>query len=466
MLKKLFSHTAIYGLAPQITLVVNFFTLPIITKDLTATDFGVSGTLTAYTTAISVLAVLGLRVVLVNSFYKSPEQYKWAWRQIYGFLTLWNIIYAAILGVLVYLAVPDVAQTHKWTIVFLNVAPLVFFGQTATIGRTFYQLKQKPFQIAIRSLIFGIMTIGLNIIFISVYKMGYMGWFWSAFIVGILTNVSYWYPINKKLKLSPIFNFKRRFIQRSLKVSLPTVPHFYSGYLLNSSDRLVMDQLGVSTTDLGKYSAANTFGTLMDGFSTATGWAIGPLVNERFKVKDDLGARNLIFLLQVVFWGLTFVACIWLKEIFHLMISNAELSKTYPLGIVMIMSFNYRPMYFGSVNKLFFYEKTNLLWQITLIAGVFNVVLNLILVPILGYEVAAYTTFVAFMYMGFAGFFYKTFKQINTVNYHPILWLIGNVILLGAAYLVVELGIIYKVIISLVALAISVQYIRKLNKTL
>ncbi|QCK15920.1 hypothetical protein [Mangrovivirga cuniculi] len=68
MLKKLFSHTAIYGLAPQVTKVASFFSLPLITKELTDIDYGVAGILTAYTAALSVFSMIGLRVVLVNSF--------------------------------------------------------------------------------------------------------------------------------------------------------------------------------------------------------------------------------------------------------------------------------------------------------------------------------------------------------------------------------------------------------------
>ena len=72
MLKKLFSHTAIYGLAPQITKIASFFSLPLITAELTDLDYGIAGIMTAYTASISVLAALGLKVVLVNSFFKSP----------------------------------------------------------------------------------------------------------------------------------------------------------------------------------------------------------------------------------------------------------------------------------------------------------------------------------------------------------------------------------------------------------
>ncbi|MBW4360338.1 lipopolysaccharide biosynthesis protein [Flavobacterium taihuense] len=464
MLKKLFSHTAIYGLAPQVSKIAGFLALPIITKELTSSDYGVYGLLTAYTTAISVLSILGLRLILVNSFYHSPGQYKWAWRQLYGFLNLWNLVYGLLLAVLVFVVIPPEAVDNRWLIMVLNVIPIVFFGQTSVVGLTYYQLHQMPMQIAIRSFIFGVLTVGLNVILIAHFKMGYMGWFWSNFIVGILNNISYWYPLNVKFKMTPIYNFKWRFIKKSLKVSLPVVPHHYSSYLLDSSDKVVMDLEKISTSDIGKYNVAYSVGNMFNALGVAGGYAIGPLMNEKYKKNDDYGARDLVFVMQIVFFYLTFIGSIWMKEVFQIMIRNASLSQLYPLAIVIVMSYNYRPMYLGAVNKLFYKEKTKFLWKLTLTAAIINVSLNLILMPFYGYKVAAFTTFAAFLYMGYAGFYYKIFKEINVANYYQFGWLLATIVLAFCAYEIVEYGVITKIVISIVYSVIAAVLLFKLNK--
>jgi O-antigen/teichoic acid export membrane protein len=450
MIKKLFSHTAIYGLAPQIAKLANFFVLPIITQDLTDVDFGVAGVMTAYTSAISVLAILGLRIILVNSYYRSPGQYKWAWRQIYGFLILWNFLYALLLGILVYYVVPVEALEDRWLIMFLNIAPIVFFGPTANIGSTYYQVNQKPLEIGIRTTILGILGVLLNLYFISHLKMGYMGWFWSAFIVGICSNLSYWYPLNYIIGIKPIFNFKWRLIKKSLKVSLPTVPHYYSGYLLDTSDKMVMDMLKVGTENIGKYNVAYTVGNIVQQLGVASGLAIGPLMMERYKNGDDKGARNLIFLLQTIFIAGTFLLSLWLKEAFQFLIRNEILAQMYPLGIIIIMSYNYRPMYLGANNKLFYTERTNVIWKVTFVAGILNVLLNVMLIPYFGFEVAAFTTFVCLMFMGYIGFYLKVFKEINSANYYPAAWLMATIVLSATAFYAVELSIYAKSVISLI----------------
>jgi O-antigen/teichoic acid export membrane protein len=73
MLKKLLSHSAIYGLASQIPKLATVLSLPIITKYLTEIDFGVYGLIIAIVAGMSALSDLGLGVVIANTFYKSPS---------------------------------------------------------------------------------------------------------------------------------------------------------------------------------------------------------------------------------------------------------------------------------------------------------------------------------------------------------------------------------------------------------
>lgn len=464
MLKKLFSHSAIYGLAPQIPKIAGIFILPIITAHLTKLDFGVFGLITAVTGSIAVFANLGLNVVLSNSFYKSPMQYKWAWRQIYGFLILWNIPYAILLAGIIWFFIPIEAVTNTWYIIILNTVPVVFFGPTSVMGSMYYQLSQKPVQIVTRSAIIGFLTMGMNLYFIAFREMGYMGWFLSAAIGQMTMQLSYWIPLNKIIKLTPIFNFKWKFIKRQLTISLPTVPHYYGAYLLNTSDRLVMKLVNVSTGNIGLYNAANTVGNIMLMMGNASGQAIGPMLLKAYRDKDEKIARKLVFSLQVTFFLGTFLSSIWLKEIFFILIKNDVLNKVYPLGIIIVMAYNYRPMYFGANQRLFFHEKTKVLMKVTFIAGISNLISNFIFIPLWGFEVAAYTTFIGLMYMGYVGYFLKEYKENCELNYYPLRWLLITLILTVIAYFVVEWNIAFKAIISIVGIMLTLFAIKKINK--
>lgn len=448
MLKKLFSHSMIYGIAPQIGKVAGIFALPIITKDLTEIDYGIWGIIVAYTGALQALFTLGMEVVLANSFFKMPSQHKWLWRQVYGFLYLVAIPFSILVGLLLYWVIPSEAQSNIILIIVLILAPRVLFGPTTILGLFYYQLRQNPIPVAIRSGVFGFLTVVLNVYTISYLKMGYMGWVWSLFIVTVLMNFSYWYPLVYKLNLSPIFNFKWRLIRKSFKVALPTIPHQYASFMLNTSDRIVMDGLNVSIGALGEYNLASTFGGYFQALIGAANQAVSPMMMECYKKNDDIQPRNMIFVLQIAMLVTTFLFCIWSKEIFEILINNDVLKKVYPLAIIIVMAYNYRPMFIGAMNKLFYVEKTELLWRVSFVAAALNIILNLIFIPIYGFETAAYTTFISLMYMGFSGHFIPKIKEIQTTKYYAEYWFLLIITLTGTAYYLVESSITFKLIIT------------------
>jgi O-antigen/teichoic acid export membrane protein len=464
MLKKIFSHSIIYGLAPQIPKIINLLILPIITQYLTEEDFGVAGLIGSVVASIAIFANLGLNVTLSNTFYKCPGSYHWGWRQIYGFLILWNFPFAILMSILISLFIPDVAKVNSVYIILLNVIPIVFFGPTATIGNLFFQLKQKPIQIGLRILIIGLIGVLLNLVFIAHLKLGYMGWFLAGGISSMLMQISYWIPINLKYNMKPIFNFKWRYIKTQLKVAVPTIPHYYGSYLLSSSDKLLMGALNISIGNLGKYNAAGQIANNGSYVGEALGKALGPIMLKNYKDKKENINRLIVFMMQIIFLVGSFVICLWMKEIMAFFIRNETLKSVYPLAIIMTMAYNYRPMYLGAVNKIMYMEKTTKLMNITLTAGIFSVTLNFIFIPIMGIQASALILFIGFMYMGYSGYYLKVFRESSTFNYHPLFWLITTVISTILVYNLVHIDMIYKIAFSVFLILFGTISVLIINK--
>lgn len=455
MLKKLISHTAIYGLAPQIVKVAGVLVLPFITPYLNATDYGVYGVVIAIVGAISVFASLGLNIVLANSFTKSPNYYKWFWRQIYGFLIIWNCIYAITMGLIVYLFIPAEAAENRWIIVLLNVLPAFFFAPATNLGSLFFQLKQQPAQIAVRSATVGLLTVALNVIFIKYMKMGYMGWFWANAIAQFIYQTSYFYTLNYRHGIKPIYNFKRKTIKKQVLISLPSIPHYYSNYLLNSFDRVIMKFLKVDVAHIGAYNAAQMPGSLFASATFAANQAMSPLLLQSYKNQDKVSEIRLVFIVNVIFLVVTSVTCLFLKELLPLLIRSEGLLNIYPIAIIIIMAYNYRPMYVAANNKLFYVEKTKALLKVTSVASIVSVVTNLIVISVWGYEAAAFTMFGSFMYMGYSGFFIKEFKESEGADFKPLYWLLATLLLTAFVYIAVDWLFWLKILIALLIIVVG-----------
>ena len=413
MLRKIFKNSLIYGITPQIAAIANIIVLPFITPNLTKIDFGINGIVLSYVGILSLIQSLGLKIVYANSYFHYPSQYIWIWRQLLGFELICNFIFQVLFAIIIYIALPEEVGDNRVLLTSLIILPQLFLTPFSNLSSLRYQLDEKPIPIVIRSVIFGLLNVIMTYYFIAIEKQGYLGWSISMAITVVLLNLTYIYPAFVKFRLYPIFNFKWRLIKKSLKVSLPAIPHYYSIYLLDSSDRIVMERLKVNTESIGEYSLAYAVSGKFSVLGDALGAAIGPTLNKLFREKKFKELRDLTFLLQFLFIIVGFLSALWLNEVFKLLIRGQNIVNLIPMGIFILMSYTYRPLYLAVSSQLMYFEKTKSLWKISFAAGIINILLNLILMPYLGYKIAVFTTLISYLYMGLFGYFTREFRSNN-----------------------------------------------------
>ena len=417
MIKKVLTNSAIYGLAPHVPKIVSVFLLPIMTAHLTDVDYGIAGIITAYTMAMSALSTLGVSAYLQVNFFKAKYQYKVLWREVYGFLQYWMVLFSIIQSVVLYFVIPEEALENRWMIILLTNFNGVIFGPSGALCALYYQLCQKPIPIAIRNIISGLLSILINYVLIVIFEYGYMGWYVGTFASTFFVNWMYWYDLNFKFGLRPILFPKKRTIKKTLKVSLPVVPHYYTAYLITTSNRVVMDYSNFKIGEIGQYNLAQQFVNMMDSMVSAIERAIGPMCMEGIRYNREEEVKKEIFLFSLLTFTGTFLFAIWSKEIFGVLIKNEALATSYPIAALLSLALNYRPAYIAASNVFFYYENTKQLLGITFLAGMIALLLNIALIPIGGLWIAAIITYVAFLYQGYSGFFYKFYKQFTKVPF-------------------------------------------------
>ena len=454
MFKKLFSHSFLYAIGPQLPKFAGLILLPILTKFLTPVDYAIYGTALAYVGALTGLRDLGFQQTIVNAFFKAGKNRKrWigSWRQQMGILYLWGIPFALLLALVLYLSMQKYVGDRIVELILLYVIPVLFFDVINMIGFRFFQLSQKPLWIAVVTIISGVVSLAVNYYTIVYLNLHYWGFFLAAFSGSMISALLFFFPIFIQNKIYPLFYFKRLQFTNYCKVALPTIPHAYSSYLLNASDRVMLDLYGVPTTSIGLYNFAYTIGNYADQVGSAVGQAISPFYLSEYAKRNKEGyqrAKLLTIVLQVVFASTTILGCLWLKEIFDILSSNEALALSFPVGIIILMSYAFRPMYWAVVSRLGYEEKTKYLWRISFIGGILNVVLNIILIPIYGIYGAAISTFIGLLYIGFAGYYLNAFKKMNTENYYPLRWLIFFCITMVGVYIIRDVGIPIKILLT------------------
>ncbi len=454
MFRDLFKGSLVYGLAPFVPRILTILLLPILTKYLTSLDYGIIGTITAITFAVESLRDLGLRVLLPNYFYKSPGQYKVAWREIYGFLSLWMMVFALIQSVALYYFIPDEAEDNKWYIIIFSNFSTVLFGPTSIIGSTYYQLNLKPMPVAVRSVISAMVTILVNFICVVIYKWGYMGAYVGSFAGTFIVNLSYWPFVNRKLGLSPIYMFKWHTIYRMLKISVPTIPHAYSGYLLNSSSVVAMNMYKMPQTDIGNFTMARNMSSIFDSVLYAINQVFNPMCYKFIREKNPTEIKRMSYTFIIMAYAMTFIFSLWSREFYDILVSNEEIAATYKYSIGFVMAYNYIPVYVYCSTYFFFHEHTVKLLLITFVSGVVGCTFYFVTLPWLGVNGAIIGFYLGCLYQGYSGYLFSFYKEKSIFKMKWQILLMIQLFLTAIAYCCVDMTILVKFLITLLFVSV------------
>ena len=451
LLRKVLGDSFIYAVLPRLSRILSIFMMPVITRYLTPYDYGVTGILFAYIHVFEGFRSLGLDVVFINSFFKDNDRYREIWGKLFGFLTLWAIPYGLILVPIAYLALPVSEKSILGSIVLLVILPVMFFDPTIDLGQRYLQLNRKPFPVSSISLMSALLVLAANYVTIVQYRMGFMGFIVSDTLGKLAAFISYFALLFIRLGFKPRYDISFRWLKQQLAVAIPTIPHAYAGYILNTSDRILLNVFGIPVPTVGLYAFAYSFGTNFSKIGQAMLVAGRPITMALFAEESqaaELKARNMLWVLQAGLLSCGFLLSLWMKEIIALLASNPSLRPSYVYAIPIIMAYTYYPLYIGVINKLYYSEKTGVFWRISFIASVINLGLNILLIPKFGVWGAAITTFVSYLYMGYSGFWLKEFKGINLLRYGENIWLMMTCLLTLGVFLMKDAQLVMKVEIT------------------
>lgn len=422
-MKKLLSHTLIYTVSPQIPLLINFILLPFLTPYLSPKDYGVYGIILAFVGATSGFKDLGFITVISRSFYKYKNRYRFVWDRIFGFLTIWTIVVSIFTAIILIICIPQSETQNTYKIILLICLPIAFTDNIVLFGGRYFQLSKKPLTVVSTSIATSIVAIAINFYCIKTLHLGYMGWFISSFSSQIFNGIVYFFLLKKYHIAFPSYNFSYKWIKSHLKISLPTLPHFYSTYLTDFSDKVTLNFYKVDIKIIGIYDLGNSFGRYFNVLNSAFGIAGGAQYLELYSknTKDsELEARRNTYVIQFIFISIGFVMSIWIKELFQFIIRNTDLQPAYAITAVILMSFASRIFYYPVANKLVTIGATNQLWKISFIGGLIKISIDIFLIPLIGIWACALSNFISGLYTTFIGFTFNVFKENSRINYYPI----------------------------------------------
>ena len=241
---------------------------------------------------------------------------------------------------------------------------------------------------------------------------------------------------------------------RGIKFNIPLIPHYLSSILLASSDKIMIQHLS-DETSLGLYSLAYTFSGLALIVFNAVNNAYTPTAYELIREENykELSKKTK----PIIFIAVAFSILLMLMAPEGVyIIGGEEYMSCLEIIPVLVLGIFFSSFYFIFSNIEFVYERTKLVFPITLLGAGLNIVLNYLLIPKMGYGAAAYTTLISYIVVALCHYF-ATLRIIKR-NAYPmgaICLYLG--VLIGATLLmplIYQIHFLLRYLIVLLAVAV------------
>ncbi len=366
---------------------IAFLTVPVFTRLLSTSDYGIVTTYNSWVDILTVMLSLALYMAIRVAFVDYKEEKAAFLNTIITFtlfLSLTVVVVAFLIGKFI----------DSWGSVILIIA--VIQGAASALLMDYQQYLMMDLRYIKRSLYMALpnfLAVLLSILFIYYgnFKKLYLGriiptaFVYFAFGVAVIITVY--------SKSRPAINMK--YLKYGLRISFPLVLHGIALNILSQSDRTMITLLA-DASQTGIYSLVYNFSMIATVLTTALEGVWLPwFVNKIATGEIELINKRAGVYIKVITY--TMVAFILVgPEILKLLANN-----TYWEGISIIppivLSNYFIFAYTFYVNVEHIYKKTLGITINTLIAAILNIILNFIFIPKYGYIAAAYSTLVSFI---------------------------------------------------------------------
>jgi O-antigen/teichoic acid export membrane protein len=390
---KLFKNTFIYTGTNVINKAIPFFLLPIMTRYLTPTDYGIVATFNVILSVMVVFVGLSMHgAVNVNFFKLNKEELKEYIGNVFSilccsFLLVFTVVYILKSKFSFLTKFPE-----SW-IPYLVIVALFHSIFVITLG--LWQVEQKSLPYGLFQISRTILNVSLSVIFVVLLCWGWQGRILGVIITSFIFGLLSVFVIYKREYIK--FSFNKKYIKDALFFGIPLIPHALGGWIITGIDRIFINSMvGVAATGLYSvgYSVGMIIGLLAHSFNLA--WT--PFLYEKLKENNYLTKVKIVkftYLYDVCIilsaLALSFIAPYFLK---FFVSKNFYFAYKYVLWIA--LGYAFQGMYFMIASYIFYIKKTYILAWVTFTSACINIMLNYFFIKANGAIGAAQATTITF----------------------------------------------------------------------
>lgn len=389
--KELIKNTIIILLGKFCTQFLSFFLLPLYTSILSANEYGIYDLIVTYVALFVPVISLQMEMAIFRELIDVRSNCEKTSKIISS--GIYSVVLQFIICLIGYYLISIFINIPYKNYIILNILAVM-------VSSVFMQIARglgKNVEYSISSVIAGVSTILLNILFLVVLKFNVDGMIISAILSNIFAAIYIFISckLYKKIKYSSV---SKQTIHKLLKYSLPLVPNGLIWWIINVSDRTIIS-IFLGTGANGIYAVSNKFSSILmqifNIFNLSWTESASLHINDEDKNEFFSGVFNKTLKYSLVVCLLIIVA---LPFLFNILISQSYSEAYIYIPILLVgMIFNIIVSFLGSIyvaKKL-----TKEVAKTSFGAGVLNILINVFLVKYIGIFAAAISTVLAFLIM-------------------------------------------------------------------
>lgn len=400
--KKLLKDTAIYAIGEIAPKIIGFFLLPIYTKYLSPSDYGILSYTNAVVMFLFVLGALSLNTYVLRFYFeqKTEEDIKTLIGNIFLSIGAFNLLLFSVIYVVTPCAINYFSIQIPWKPYFQFALINNLLEGFSIIPLVLFRVKQNARLFVTLSLGKTLLQFLITFLFIVVFKYGLLGHYLGRFISLAVFFIFYWIIIYR----NAIFKIDLKQLKQGLIFSLPLLPGAVAYLILSLSDRIILER-HVDISELGIYNVAYILAFSLSMIVQSGYRALEP---EFYKWYGKEGFFQFVSKVQSVFlfavYSIALIIALFSQEIFKLLATDAYYSgyKLVPIILIGAIMTGQNVIFSTVITSS---KKTKVVGFATFAGAFISIGFNLVLIPIWGVYAAAASS--AFSYFAMNLYLFK-----------------------------------------------------------
>lgn len=376
---------------------ISFLLMPYLSHYIDPAGYGVLSMVNSFVTILIPLVGLTASGLITVEYYKIKDKSEYA--SLFSSIQAIPIIPGIFILLVSLVFTPSIAnfleipnEKNYWIPLSILIALFSIYYETLL---NFNVIEQKPGTYTKFSIVRLLIEVGLTLVFISVFRLGWEGRLLSWFVATIISFfISVFYFSQKGLLTKRI---QKKYLRAGMIFGLPLILHTIGKFVINQSDRVFIAKM-VSIEEAGIYNIGYQVGMVVLLLINAIGNFYQPYLYERLSDLTEKAKLEIVRTTYIIISGLL-LSVVALTVVAPLLF-RFLIDPSYNKGIIYVfwtsMGYFFWGVYIVFAGFIFYKKKTKQLGYLAILNVVLNILLNYFLIQKFGALGAVYATCISF----------------------------------------------------------------------